>query len=333
MFRHRYLVVSLWAIGFLVSIPMLLRVEEPLKVGGFSSNRTEAARARLTVERELSGSASQLVVIFKSSDEPIGSPEMQQRIAAAVGPFRDHAHVIDIVLPTENAAQISGDGRTAYALVSLDLPAEEAQRLIPDFERLIVPQSGLQVLLAGGPAFYADIETVSQRDLQRAELIAFPFALMALLFVFGTVVAAFLPLIVGGMGVAAVLMTIFAIAHVTDLSIFVLNLSTMLGLGLAIDYSLFITSRFREELPRSDSVERAVERTMATAGRAIFFSGLTVLIGLSGLIMFDFMFLRSVGIAGVVVVFFSVLAALTLLPALLAIAGSHVERGDRKSVV
>ncbi|HEX3302427.1 MAG TPA: MMPL family transporter, partial [Thermomicrobiales bacterium] len=326
MYRHRFLVVSLWAIAFLISIPMLLRVEEPLKVGGFSSDRTEAARARLTVERELSGSASQLVVIFKSTDQPIATPDEQQRIAAAIEPFRGHAHVIDVVLPSENGAQISKDGRTAYALVSLDLPAEEAQRLIPDFERLIVPQPGLQVLLAGGPAFYADIETVSQRDLQRAELIAFPFALVALLFVFGTAIAALLPLIVGGLGVAAVLMTIFGLAHVTDLSIFVLNLATMLGLGLAIDYSLFITSRFREELPRSESVERAVERTMVTAGRAIFFSGLTVLIGLSGLIMFDFMFLRSVGIAGVVVVFFSVLAALTLLPALLSIAGSNVER-------
>src|SRR6476620_2420491 len=139
-YRHRILVVTLWAMAFLVSIPMLLRVEEPLKVGGFSSNRTEAARARLTVERELSGSASQLVVIFKSSDEPIGSPAMQQRIAVAVEPFRDHAHVIDIVLPTENAAQISDDGQTAYALVSVDLPAEEAQRLIPGFQRLIAPQ-------------------------------------------------------------------------------------------------------------------------------------------------------------------------------------------------
>ena len=83
------------------------------------------------------------------------------------------------------------------------------------------------MLLAGGPAFYADIETVSQRDLQRAELIAFPFALVALLFVFGTAVAALLPMVVGGLGVAAVLMTIFALAHVTDLSIFVLNLATM----------------------------------------------------------------------------------------------------------
>jgi RND superfamily putative drug exporter len=326
MYRHRFLVVTIWAIAFLASIPMLLRVEEPLKVGGFSSNRTEAARARLTVERELSGSASQLVVIFKSTDMPITNHVAQTEIAAAMQPFHSAPHVISTLLPSENPAQISGDGKTAYALVSLDLSAEEAQRLIPAFQRLVVPQPGMEILLAGGPAFYADIETVSQRDLQRAELIAFPFALVALLFVFGTVVAAFVPLIVGGLGVAAVLLTIFGVAHVTDLSIFVLNLSTMLGLGLAIDYSLFITSRFREELPRAGSVERAVERTMATAGRAIFFSGLTVLIGLSGLIMFDFMFLRSVGIAGVIVVFFSVLAALTLLPALLGIAGTRIEQ-------
>ena len=221
---------------------------------------------------------------------------------------------------------MSAKDATAYALVGLDLAAEDAQRLMPQFERLIVPQNGLEILLAGAPAFYADIETVSQRDLQRAEMIAFPFALVALLFVFGTLVSALVPLIVGGIGVAAVLTTIFGLAHVTDLSIFVLNLSTMLGLGLAIDYSLFITSRFREELPKCESVEQAVERTMTTAGRAIFFSGLTVLIGLSGLILFDFMFLRSVGIAGVIVVFFSVAAAVTLLPALLGIAGANIER-------
>ena len=112
----------------------------------------------------------------------------------------------------------------------------------------------------------------------------------------------------------------------TDLSIFVLNLATMLGLGLAIDYSLFITSRFREEIPRSASTEAAVARTMATAGRAIFFSGLTVLIGLSGLILFDFMFLRSVGIAGVVVVFLFRYRRLDIAPPILGIAGPNIER-------
>jgi putative drug exporter of the RND superfamily len=186
----------------------------------------------------------------------------------------------------------------------------------------------LSMTVAGGPAFYADIETVSQRDLRRAELIAFPFALIALLIVFGSLVAAVVPLAIGGLGVAGVLLSLYWIGHSVDLSIFVLNLATMLGLGLAVDYSLFITSRFREELARSNGdVDASVERTIATAGRAIFFSGITVLIGLSGLSFFSFMFLRSVGIAGVIVVFFAVLAALTLLPAMLSIIGTRIDRG------
>ena len=326
MYRHRAAVLVIWATGFILSTPLLLRVDEPLKVGGFSSENTESARARQIVERDLSGSASQLVVIFHSGDQPIASDVIQSRISSALTSFSGAPHVTDLILPSENAAQISGNDETAYALIGLDLPAEEAQRFMPEFEQLIAPQDGLTITLAGGPAFYADIETVSQRDLQRAELIAFPFALVALLLVFGTVVSALIPLIVGGLGVAAVLTAIFGLAHVTDLSIFVLNLATMLGLGLAIDYSLFVTSRFREELPNAGSTVHAIESTMATAGRAIFFSGLTVLIGLSGLILFDFMFLRSVGIAGVIVVFFSIAAAVTLLPALLGIAGERIER-------
>jgi putative drug exporter of the RND superfamily len=303
-----------------------MRIEEPLKVGGFSSDQTEAARARRIVEQELSGSASQLVVVYRSRGPAISDPALQEQFAHAIQAFRGHPHVLDIILPTDNPAFISQNGVTAYALVSLDLGPEESQRFVPEFKALVVAQPDLDITLAGGPAFYADIETVSQRDLQRAELIAFPFALAALLLVFGTVVAALVPLIVGGFGVAAVLTAIYLLANTTDLSIFVLNLATMLGLGLAIDYSLFITSRFREELSRQSSVDDAVAVTMATAGRAIFYSGLTVLIGLSGLTLFSFMFLRSVGIAGVVVVFFSVLAALTLLPAILRAVGNRIER-------
>ncbi len=326
MFRARRAVVAVWLLLFVASIPVLLRVEEPLKVGGFSSDKTEAARARALVEQNLGSGSSQLVVIFAASALDLSSEAANAAMAAAVAGFDGAPNVLDIVLPGENSAFVSADRSTAYALISLDIPAEEAQRFMPEFEERITSQPGLTITLAGGPAFYADIETVSQRDLQRAELIAFPFALVALILVFGTIVSALVPLVVGGLGVAAVLTAIFGIAHVTDLSIFVMNLATMLGLGLAIDYSLFITSRFREELRTGKDVEAAVVHTMSTAGRAIFFSGLTVLIGLAGLMLFDFMFLRSVGIAGVVVVFFSVLAALTLLPAVLGIAGPRLER-------
>ena len=327
-YRRRKVIVGVWALFFLISSPFLLRVEEPLKVGGFSSDKTEAAQAREVLERELAFRPSTMVVIFQSTTLTATDPSYLAQTRLALADIATVHHVIDIVLPEEDPGLVSRDGRTAYALVGMDLPPEEAQRTVPQFRETLKPTPDLSVLVAGGPAFYADIETVSQRDLRRAEFIAFPFALAALLLVFGSVVAACVPLAVGGLGVAAVLFTLYWVAHVTDLSIFVLNLATMLGLGLAVDYSLFVTSRFREELRRDGvSTAHAIEITMSTAGRAIFFSGLTVLIGLSGLALFDFMFLRSVGIAGLIVVFFSVTAALTLLPAGLSLLGHRIERG------
>ena len=158
-----------------------------------------------------------------------------------------------------------------------------------------------------------------------------PLAALALLVVFGSVIAAGVPLVVGGSSVLVALGAIYLVASVTPMSIFVLNLATLLGLGLGVDYSLLLTSRFREELAKrpadgTNRVHEAVRLTVATPGRAVFFSGLTVLLGLLGLVLFEFMILRSVGIAGAIVVGLAVLAALTLLPALLALFGQHLDR-------
>ncbi len=169
-----------------------------------------------------------------------------------------------------------------------------------------MPPPGLTVELAGGPAFYGDVQSVSEADLRRSEIISLPLAALALVFVFGSLVAAGVPLVVGGAAVVVALAGIFVVASVTPMSIFVLNLATLLGLGLGVDYSLLMTSRFREELARRpdgpERVAEAVRVTVATAGRAVFFSGLTVLLGLLGLVLFEFMILRSVGIAGAIVV-------------------------------
>ena len=224
-----------------------------------------------------------------------------------------------------NPMQISADGDTAYTLIQLEPSPEQSQRLMPEIRERVREPENLSVTLAGAPAFYEDIERISEQDLRRAEVIAIPFALIALVFVFGSVVGAGVPLVVGGLSVAAVLGLLYAVASVIDMSIFVLNLTTMLGLGLAIDYSLFMTSRFREEFSRRP-IEEAVAVTVGTAGRAVFFSGLTVLIGLAGLSLFEFMFLRSVGVAGALVVGVAVLGALTLLPAVLGYAGPHINR-------
>ncbi|HYL41438.1 MAG TPA: MMPL family transporter, partial [Candidatus Binatus sp.] len=226
--------------------------------------------------------------------------------------------------------QVSADGHTAYDVVFLGLSADDSPKALPGLRAALdtsVP--GIEVGLAGGPAFYGDVQDVSESDLRRSELISLPLAALALLIVFGSAVAASLPLAVGGAAVVTALAGIFLVASLTPMSIFVLNLATLLGLGLGVDYSLLMTSRFREELAkrgrRREAVEDAIAATVATAGRAVFFSGVTVLLGLLGLVLFDFMILRSVGIAGAIVVGLAVAAALTLLPALFALVGVHLD--------
>lgn len=309
------------------ALPILGGIEQVLKVGGFTSNTTEGARAVQQLEQNLGLSPSSMVLVYQSHSLSVTSPEFEQQVDASLANLRTLPSVMDVITPSMDDSLIAPSGKIAYAIVGLDDPPEIAQRQVGAFKAVLQKQPDVDFIVAGGPAFYADIETASQRDLRRAEVIAFPVALIALLFVFGSVVAAAVPLIVGGAGVAVILLAIFSLAHAVDMSIFVLNLATMLGLGLAVDYSLFVTSRFREERARSDaSVDDAVSTAIGTAGRAVFFSGMSVLIGLAGLCVFPLMFLRSVGFAGIIVVAVSTLGALTLLPATLSVLGRHLDR-------
>lgn len=323
---HRLPVVLVWSVAFLLAIPILPRMTAVLKVGGFSNPTIEAARARQLLEDEIPNfSPSTLVVIFQSESLTAVDPGYSAAAERALAGVMQLPEAVGITAFQSNPAQISRDGHTAYSLVQLSLSPEQSQRLMPAIRESIVDSPDVAVTLAGAPAFYEDVERISEQDLRRAEVIAIPFALVALVIVFGSVVGAAVPLAVGALSVAAVIGLLWLIAHVVDMSIFVLNLTTMLGLGLAIDYSLFMTSRFREELPDRPLPE-AIAVTTGTAGRAVFFSGLTVLIGLSGLALFDFMFLRSVGVAGALVVAVAVLGALTLLPAVLGFVGPHIDR-------
>lgn len=323
--RHPRKIAGAWLLLVACVLPLLPHIDGPLKVGGFSAPDSEGAKAVAILQEELGFSPSQLAVIFTSDTLRADDPAFLREVDAAVAPLRALPYVDDVITPGLDETLIAPSKRLAYAVVGLSQPAEEAQREAREIEAAIVPQPDLKVVVAGGPSFYADIEFASQRDLQRAELIAFPFAMVALIVVFGSLVAAAVPLLVGSAGVGVALLALYWLAHVADMSIFVLNLATMLGLGLAIDYSLFITSRFREELDRHDGdVDLAVVTSMITAGRAVFYSAMTVLVGLSGLILFDIMFLRSVGIAGVLVVAISMIGALTLLPAVLKLLGRRV---------
>ena len=166
-----------------------------------------------------------------------------------------------VVSHTLAPGQVSRDRHTAYDIVFLDLSPDDSPDALPILRERLRPAPGLDVALAGGPAFYGDVQTVSEADLQRSELISLPLAALALIVVFGSVVAAGVPLVVGGAAVVVALAGIFLVASVSPMSIFVLNLATLLGLGLGVDYSLLLTSRFREELAlRPDGSGRACRR-------------------------------------------------------------------------
>jgi RND superfamily putative drug exporter len=323
VYRWRWGVVAAWALVLLVCLPFAPRAGSAFKVGGFSNPEIESARARAALEAGLDFHASVLLVIFRHPEWVAEDPRYLAEVDRALADVRTMPGVTRIVDHTTNSRQVGQDRRVAYELLVLDLTPEQFQRVLPDVQARLRP-SALEMTVAGPPAFYRDIEQISQHDLRRAEMISFPFALVALVLVFGSVVAAGVSAAVGGASVIVTLALLVGVARVTDLSIFVLNMATMLALGLGIDYSLFMTSRFREELP-TRTVADSVAVTVATAGRAVVFSGLTVLVGLLGLITFDFMMLRSLGIGGALVVGLSVVAAITLLPAILGILGPRID--------
>ena len=188
----------------------------------------------------------------------------------------------------------------------------------------IQPPAGYTYQLTGYGPLTVESAEQSEKDLQRAELVSLPIAAVVLLLVFGSVLAAGTPLFVAGLAIPASLALIYLVAQQVEMSIYVLNIATMLGLALAIDYSLFITSRFKEELRHGRTVGDAVQRSVATAGKAVVFSGLAVAIGLSGLHALPAPAIRSIGIGGSIVVLTSVLFALTFLPAFLGMLGPRV---------
>src|SRR5579859_6380852 len=322
--RYRWLIVGLWMVAIAVALPFVPQASQVLHPGGFVSPDAESQRAIDLLSQKLHLDLTIVQVIFTSDTQSADSPQFIQETQTALARVRNWSEVSGIVSFTDNPRQISLDRHAAYANVLIKPDPDSAVKLLPELEQRLQPVPGLKTSIGGGPVFYEDIQSVSESDLRRAEFLAIPFAITALLLVFRSVVAAILPALVGGGAVAVSLALIFGLGHITELSIFVLNITTLFGLGLGVDYSLFMVSRFREELARGRSVEDAVAMTVATAGRAVTFSGFTVSIGLAGLIFFHINMLHSVGLGGVLVVLLAVLAALTLLPAALAIIGTRI---------
>ena len=328
MYRHRRLVLVVWGLVLLLALPLVPRVFRALTAGGFTSPTLEAFRASQLLSDRFGSNPSSLFLVYEdpSGSLPATASRFQDDVEASLLDVKQLPYVESVVTAARNPRQIAPDARAQYATLTLVAGADNLSEVVPGIERALRPTaSGLQVTLTGAPVFYQDIFDVTERDLRRAELLSIPAAAIALVLVFGSIVAGAVPGLVGGTAVAVTLALMVLLSQVFELSIFSLNLATMLGLGLGIDYSLFVVSRFREESALGASVERAVAWSIATAGRAVLFSGATVMIGLLALLTFDITALRSMGIAGALVVGISILAALTLLPALLGMLGPRID--------
>ncbi|MDA1257821.1 MAG: MMPL family transporter, partial [Chloroflexi bacterium] len=315
IYRKRWAVLAVWAVLLMVALPLVPRATDTLKPGGFSNDSLPSARARAVFRDQLDLTPISFELIFRSGRYGAYEDGFTSDLQTALAPLEAAPEVERIITHLDDPSRVSPDGLSVHVTVGLKLDLEDAREFL-EIARSLISPGDLGLTFTGGPALYADISLSSERDVRRAELVAFPLSTIALLLVFGTLVAAFLPATVGGVGVALGLAAVALISRGVDMSVFVLNIVTLLGIGLGIDYSLFFTSRFREQLAAGDTVEQAVARTQATAGQAILFSGVTSLIGLASLIAFEFMMLRSVGIGAVIVITAAVLAAVTLMPAI-----------------
>ncbi|MGH2636777.1 MAG: MMPL family transporter, partial [Actinomycetota bacterium] len=305
-------------------------VFDRLSGGGFSDPDSESSRASDRLEEAFGAGEPNLVLLVTaeagSVDEgavAAAGVELTEELAAE--PLIEQAFsywTLGSPPPLR-----SGDGRQALVLARIagdeDVVADAIEKLSPRYTR---DDGSITVGVGGEAEVFRQVSTQVESDLQRAEAITFPIVAILLVLVFGSAVAAGLPLAVAGISVLGTFLVLFLITLVTDVSIFSINLTTALGIGLGIDYSLFIVSRFREEMHAGLSSDDAVVRAVETAGRTVLFSGLTVAISLSALLVFPMFFLRSFAYAGIAVVALASVGALVFLPSLLAVIGPRIDR-------
>jgi uncharacterized membrane protein YdfJ with MMPL/SSD domain len=295
--------------------------------GGWVINGSEEQMAEERLADRFGEQATTMLVVYRDPEGDAASPAFGETVRESLAAVADDPAVGEVVSYADTGAEdlLSRDGGATLAVITLDREEEAAVEDAQRLDALVGRPPGAEVWVTGIPQVWHEFNQKIEQDLFTAEMISLPIALVILLVVFGTFVGAALPLVVAGMALTSAFAAISLLAGVTEMSIFVTNIATMIGLALAIDYALFMVSRFREELRHHD-VEIALERMMGSVGKAVFVSGVAVAIGLSSLTVFEADALRSMGIGGIITVLSTLVFGLTVLPAVLAMLGPRVNR-------
>ena len=330
VYRHRRIVALIALVVAVAALPFASRASGKLTSGGWLDPLSESSQVDSRLAAEFGGGKSSLLALFTRAQPGADatSAAFQAAIATSVAPLRSDPNVTGIVgyADTGDRRFVSVKGDAAYVVINLSVTDEQSVPLYPTLRAELAPPAGYAVSVSGYAPFTIDTSSSAGKDLERAELVSLPIVAIVLFLVFTSAVAAGMPLLVAGLAIPTSLGLVYWLAQLMTMSIFVLNIASMLGLALAIDYSLFLVSRFREELANGREVGDAVARAVATSGKAVMFSGIAVAIGLSGLMIFPFATIRSIGLGSALVVACSVFFALTFLPAILGMLGHRVNR-------
>jgi uncharacterized membrane protein YdfJ with MMPL/SSD domain len=325
MYRRRRQVVAL-ALAFLAFAGVWgTGVFGEMTGGGFEDPDSESSQASAVAEREFGGTGADVVVLYRSDDLTVDDPAYAAAVTESLDALPGDLLEGTTTFWDSGATQlVSADRRSTYAVLQLS-GDEEAQLAAVETIDAELEAPELETLIGGNATVNHDINSRVSADIARAEMISLPILGVLLVIIFGSFASAGLPLAIGVTAILGAFTALRGFAMITDVSIFAVNVVTLTGLGLAIDYGLFMVSRFREEIAEQQDVETALARTMATAGRTVAVSGITVAISLGGLLIFPQVFLRSMGFGGMSAVLIAMVAALTLLPALLAMLGPKVD--------
>jgi RND superfamily putative drug exporter len=322
VYRWRWCIIVVWTLGLLVSLPFVVQLPSVLQGGGYSFSGSESVQVQNMVVEKLHQPPAQLMIVLQSAQTPVTNVAYQREINAVIAAARRFASGTTVV-----PGGVGPDGRTTYLVVNFTKSSSYVQGHLNDFRDALssaATAGPAQFYLTGELAVYAEFNQIGQQDTEQADAIALPIALVVLLIVFGTVIAAVMPILLAVVAVPIALAVVYGIAEYNTTNVIILTVASVIGLGLSIDYSLFLVRRFREELERRRPVPDAVAWTLATSGEAIFFSGITVLVGFFGLVLIGISFMASLGIGGAVVVGVAMLGALTLLPAILGVLGPRI---------
>lgn len=324
MYRHRWSVIISWLIIILCCIPFLPHIITPFQSTGFTATNSDSAKTENMLNDKLDYNYNRFVVLYKSKSLHATEWAFKKEVEASLEGIKKLKLKSEIFYPADNRQQISKNLHTAYAVILFKDNERMSIDTVTKIKKAIKKPKNMTMLIGGERVFIENINRQTRVDLNNADKIAAPVGTVVLILVFGSIVAALIPMCLGGGAAMIILTFLFLMAEMFNLSIFTLNIALLLGLCLVLDYSLFIIHRFRDELHNHRQICDAVAATMATAGKAIFYSGLSVFISLSAMLFFPVNIIFSLGVGGLVAVGAAVSMGITLLPALLSVIKKFV---------